>query len=314
VSGRHECSHGDVRKKNRRVLLTVLLVTAAFMVVEFVGGVMTNSLALISDAGHMLTDVAALALSFFAVWIAGRPATGRKSFGYHRAEILVALTNGVAVIVLAVFIITEAVHRIGTPPVVDSGPMLVVATMGLGVNVFAAFMLHGGAKSGSLNLEGAFLHVMGDLLGSVGAIVAGILMLTTGFWLADPLVSCLVAGLIVFSALRLIRKSLDVLLEGTPPHLDLDEIRRALSGVDGVCEVHDLHVWTITQGFESLTAHLLLEDGARHQEVLHRSHLMLVERFRIEHSTLQPEERGLDPCGAPDDVRARGDGVGGVAG
>jgi len=301
VSGHEHCNHGDHRSRNRRVLLTVLLVTAAYMVVEFAGGVLTNSLALISDAGHMLTDVAALSLSFFAIWIAGRAATGRKTFGYHRAEILVALINGVAVIVLAVFIFVEAVHRIGSPVEVESGPMLVVATIGLAVNVFAAFMLHRGAKGGSLNLEGAFLHVMGDLLGSIGAIVAGILMLTTGFWMADPLVSFLVAGLIVLSALRLIRKSVDVLLEGTPAHLDLDEIRAALCGVDGVGEVHDLHVWTITQGFESLTAHLLLEEGARHQDVLHRSHRLLLERFRIEHSTLQPEERGLDPCGSPDD-------------
>ena len=299
--GHDHCDHGDHRSRNRRALLTVLLVTAGFMVVEFVGGVLTNSLALISDAGHMLTDVAALSLSFAAIWLAGRAATGRKTFGYHRAEILVALINGVAVIVLAVFIFIEAIHRVGDAPEVDSGPMLVVATIGLAVNVFAAFMLHRGAKGGSMNMEGAFLHVMGDLLGSIGAIVAGVLMLTTGFWLADPLVSFFVAALIVLSALRLIRRSLDVLLEGTPAHLDLEEIRAALLEVDGVCEVHDLHVWTITQGFESLTAHLLLTEGASHQDVLHTSHRMLVERFQIEHSTLQPEERGLDPCGAPDD-------------
>lgn len=296
----HDCSHG--RDANRRTLIVVLSVTAGFMLVELAGGLLTNSLALLSDAGHMLTDVAALALSLFAVWIAGRPATARKSFGYHRAEIIVALTNGVAVIVLAVFIVVEAIKRLGEPPDVKSGPMLVVATIGLLVNIFAAFKLHGGAKSGSLNLEGAFLHVMGDLLGSVGAIIAAVIMLTTGFRMADPLVSFFVAALIVVSAVRLIRKSLDVLLEGTPAHLDLEEIRIALRGVDGVAEVHDLHVWTITQGFESLTAHLVLTEGARHQDVLHASHGMLVERFGIEHSTLQPEERGLDPCGAPDDA------------
>ncbi|MEN8149407.1 MAG: cation diffusion facilitator family transporter, partial [Planctomycetota bacterium] len=199
----HACDHG--RDANRRTLIIVLTVTAGFMFVEFAGGLLTNSLALLSDAGHMLTDVAALALSLFAVWIAGRPANSRKSFGYHRAEILVALTNGVAVIVLAVFIVVEAIERLGAPPEVRSGPMLVVATIGLLVNVFAAWKLHGGAKGGSLNLEGAFLHVMGDLLGSVGAIVAAVVMLTTGFRLADPLVSFFVAALIVTSAFRLIR-------------------------------------------------------------------------------------------------------------
>jgi len=302
----HGHGHGRGREANRRTLTVVLAVTAGFMVVEFVGGLVTNSLALLSDAGHMLTDVAALALSLFAVWIAGRPATARKSFGYHRAEILVALTNGVAVIVLAVFIVVEAVHRVGAPPEVKSGPMLVVAVIGLFVNVFAAWRLHGGAKAGSLNLEGAFLHVMGDLLGSVGAVVAAVVMLTTGFRLADPIVSFFVSALIVSSALRLIRKSVDVLLEGAPAHLDLEEIHAALREVPGVCEVHDLHVWTITQGFESLTAHLLLAEGARHQEVLHASHALLVERFGIEHSTLQPEEAGLDPCGAPPDEHGNG--------
>jgi cobalt-zinc-cadmium efflux system protein len=296
----HDHDHSEVRRRNRRVLITVLAMTAAFMVVELIGGLLTRSLALLSDAGHMLSDVAALALSFFAMWIAGRPANARKSFGYHRAEILVALINGVAITVIAVFIFWEAIHRMASPPEVKSGPMLVIASIGLVVNIIAAWLLHGGAKGGSLNLEGAFLHVMGDLLGSVGAVAAGIIMMTTGFWLADPLISFFVATLIVVSALRLIRKSVDVLLEGTPAHLDLGKIEDALRDVEGVCEVHDLHVWTITSGFDSLTAHLVLTDGARHQEVLDEAHRMLVDRFGLTHSTLQPEEPGFDPCGAPD--------------
>jgi cobalt-zinc-cadmium efflux system protein len=290
--------HHHGRGRSRRALVVVLVLTAAFMVVEFAAGLFTNSLALLSDAGHMLTDVGALALSLFALWFSARPATARKSFGFHRAEILAALANGAAVVVIAVFIVLEALERIGAPPDVKSGPMLVVAAAGLLVNVTAAFILHGHSTE-SLNVRGAFLHVLGDAAGSVGAIAAAVLMLTTGFALADPIASLLVAGLIVFSAWALIRQALDVLLEGTPAHLDLEVIRTALRGVPGVTEVHDLHVWTITSGFESLTAHLVLAPGARHQEVLKAAHGMLGARFGLTHSTLQPEETGLNPCGGP---------------
>jgi len=288
----------EERRRGRRVLGAVLLLTAGFMVVEFVGGLLTNSLALLSDAGHMLTDVAALTLSMLALWFASKPPTARKSFGFHRTEILAALVNGVAIVVIAVLIVIEAVERLATRPEVKSGPMLVVAVLGLIVNVVGVVLLHRG-KGHSLNLQGAFLHVVGDLLGSVGAIVAAIVMLTTGFYLADPLISFLIAGLIVYSALRLIWKSVDILLEGTPAHLDLEEIREALLEVPGVRDIHDLHVWTITSGFDSLTAHLALTPGARHQDVLKASHEMLVSRFGLDHSTLQPEEAELAPCGDP---------------
>lgn len=288
----------EERRRRRRTLGLVLALTAAFTVVEAVAGFLTNSLALLSDAGHMLTDTAALALSLFAVWFAGRPATARRSFGFHRAEILAALVNGVAIVVIAVFIVREAIGRLAAPPEVKSGPMLAVAVAGLAVNVVAAFLLHRDAHA-SLNVRGAFLHVLGDLLGSVGAIAAAAIMLTTGFTLADPIASLLVAGLIVFSALRLIRQSVDILLEAAPAHLDSREIHEALLAVPGVERVHDLHVWTISSGFDSLTAHLVLAPGARHQEVLEASHRMLVTRFGLAHSTLQPEESGLDPCGSP---------------
>lgn len=274
------------------------------MVVEFVGGLLTDSLALLSDAGHMLSDTAALSLSLFALWFASRPPTKRKSFGFHRTEILAALVNGVGIVVIAVLIVIEAIRRIGDPPEVKSGPMLVVATIGLLVNLVAAFLLHRG-KGHSLNLQGAFLHVLGDALGSVGAMAAAVVMMTTGFLLADPIISFVVAGLIVASAFQLIRDSVDILLEGAPRHLDLGEIETALLSVPGVCAVHDLHVWTITSGFDSLTAHLVIADGARHQEVLKASHDMLMERFRLDHSTLQPEESGLAPCGDPARTRSR---------
>jgi cobalt-zinc-cadmium efflux system protein len=266
------------------------------MVVEFVGGILTNSLALLSDAGHMLTDVAALSLALLAGWFATRPATPRKSFGFHRTEILAALVNGVAIVVIAVFIVLEAVERIGAPPEVKSGPMLVVAGVGLLVNLVAAWLLHR-EHSHNLNVQGALLHVLGDLLGSVGAVTAAIVMLTTGFTLADPIISFVIAALIILSALRLIRRSVDVLLEGTPAHLDLEEIRQALVEVPGVSEVHDLHVWTITSGFESLTAHLVVDPARPLQQVLAASRGLLSERFGIDHSTLQPEDPGIAPCG-----------------
>ena len=192
----------------------------------------------------------------------------------------------------------EAIERIQSPQEVKTVPMLVVATVGLLVNVAAVYLLHK-EKDGSLNIQGAFLHVIGDLLGSVGAIAAGLIMLATGAYWVDPIISFLVASLIVYSAGKLLKRSVDVLLEGTPPHLDLDQITAALENVEGVAAVHDLHVWTITSGFDSLTAHLVLAPGAAHQQVLERSHEMLTTRFGLDHSTLQPEESGLIPCGDP---------------
>jgi cobalt-zinc-cadmium efflux system protein len=297
VSGEHHHDHDRGRERGRRRLWIVFSLTAGFMGVEFAAGLLTNSLALLSDSAHMLTDVAAILLSLFALWFAGRPATPRKSFGFHRAEILAALANGAGVVLIAIFIVIEGIGRLSDPPEVDSGPMLVVASMGLLVNVAAAFLLHGHAHE-SLNIRGAFVHVLGDALGSVGAMAAAVVMLTTGFRLADPIASFLVAGLIVWSAWHVLKQALDVLLEGTPSHVDADEVRAALREVPGVAAVHDLHVWTITSGFHSLTAHLLLVPGARHQEVLACAHEMLVSRFGLDHSTLQPEESGLTSCGA----------------
>jgi cobalt-zinc-cadmium efflux system protein len=299
VSGDHDHPHGSHphgSDRGRGRLWIVFAITAAFMGVEFVAGLLTNSLALLSDSAHMLTDVAALLLSLFALWFAGRPPTPQKSFGFHRAEILAALANGAGVVVIAIFIVIEGIGRLADPPEVDSGPMLVVASAGLLVNVVAAILLHGHAHA-SLNVRGAFVHVLGDALGSVGAMAAAVVMLATGFRLADPLASFLVAGLIVYSAWHVLRQALDILLEGTPSHVDAEEVRAALCAVPGVSKVHDLHVWTITSGFHSLTAHLLLAPGARHQEVLARAHEMLVGRFGLAHSTLQPEETGLPRCG-----------------
>jgi cobalt-zinc-cadmium efflux system protein len=298
TGGGHLHTGGCRHRGGGRALVLVIALTGGFMIVEFVGGLLTNSLALLSDAGHMLTDVAALSLALFAGWFATRPPTARKSFGFHRTEILAALVNGVAIVLIAVLIVIEAVDRLSSPREVDSVPMLAVAGVGLVVNLVAAWVLHR-QHSGNLNIQGALLHVLGDLLGSLGAIAAGVVMLTTGFYLADPIVSFVIAALIIFSAVRLILRSVDVLLEGTPAHLDLEEIRRSLTEIPGVCRVHDLHVWTITSGFESLTAHLVLEAGVRHQEVLAASHEMLQERYGLDHSTLQPEEPGLDPCGSP---------------
>jgi cobalt-zinc-cadmium efflux system protein len=288
LSALHHHDHGHdhpvgCADRGRRRLWIVFAITAGFMVVEFVGGLLTNSLALLSDSAHMLTDVAALLLSLFALWFAGRPATPRKSFGFHRAEILAALANGAGVVVLAVFIVVEGVGRLADPPEVKSGPMLVVASAGLLVNVAAAFLLHGHSHE-SLNVRGAFVHVLGDALGSVGAMAAAVVMLATGFRLADPIASFLVAGLIVWSAWNVLKQALDILLEGTPAHVDSEAVRAALAAVPGVAKIHDLH------------AHLVLAPGARCQEVLALARGLLVERFGLSHSTLQPEEPELPSC------------------
>jgi cobalt-zinc-cadmium efflux system protein len=270
----------------RRLALTLGL-SAAYLLVEVVGGVVSGSLALLADAGHMLSDVAALALSLVAMRIALRPPTPSRTYGYHRAEILAALANGAALVAIAALIVREAVERFSHPSDVRAGLMLAVATGGLVVNLASLVLLHHD-RDASLNLRGAWLHVLTDALGSVQAMAAGALIAWFGWRWADPLASLLIALLVAYSAYGLVRESIGVLMEGVPKGLNVDAMGRAIRGVDGVTGVHDLHVWTITSGFVSLSAHVHVAPG-REMTALPAVRAMLAERYGITHSTIQIE-------------------------
>ncbi|MCG8459050.1 MAG: cation diffusion facilitator family transporter, partial [Holophagales bacterium] len=249
---------------------------------------LTNSLALLADAGHMLSDAASLALALFASWIAQKPRTPERTFGYHRTEILAALANGVTLVAIAIFFVAAAWGRFRHPEEVDGGTMMWIAVGGLLVNLVGLWVLHGG-RDESLNLRGAWLHVLADTLGSVQVIAAGILIWAFGWHLADPIASVLIAILVAGSSWSLLRESIHILMEATPRHLDVVEVQEALSAVEGVVDVHDLHVWTITSGFESLSVHARIEDRPR-REILREIRRIAKDRFGIEHSTVQIEE------------------------
>ena len=267
---------------------TGLAVTAALCIAEFVGGWLTNSLALLSDAMHMFTDVGALGLTWFALWIADRPASSQKTYGYYRAEILAALVNAVVLLVVAGGIFYEAWQRIRAPSPVLGVPMAVVAAAGLGVNVVGAWLLHHGAHE-SLNVRAAYLEVLSDALSSLAVLVAAAVVITTGLTVADPLASAAIALLIVPRTWRLLRQAVNVLLEGTPAHLELTEIEAAMTRVSGVRRVHDLHVWTLTSGRESMSAHVVVADVRESERLLEALHAVLHARFGIDHTTIQLE-------------------------
>lgn len=269
----------------------MLALTAGFTAVEVVGGLLTGSLALLADAGHMLSDNLSLGLALFAAWLAGKPATPERSFGYRRAEILAALANGVALVAISIWVFVEAFSRLREPTEVLGTPMLAVATLGLLVNVAGAFIL---SRSGgeSLNVEGAMRHVIADALGSVGAMAAAGVIILTGWRYADPLISAAIGLLILASSWRLLRDSTNVLLEATPRGLNAEEVGRRMAAAEGVTEVHDLHIWTITSGFPALSAHVLVG----HHENCHarRRDLeeLLAHEFGISHTTLQVDHAG----------------------
>lgn len=284
----HGHAHALHRARNRRLLGVVLALTAVYAVVELVGGLATGSLALLADAAHMFGDTATVALALFASWLASRPATARRSFGYQRAEILAALANGVALVALAIWIFIEAAGRFSDPPEILGGWVLVVALVGLVVNLVAAAIL-ARASGESLNMLAAYRHVLADLAGSLGVIAAAVIVLTTGWRYADPLVGIAIGVLVLASSWTILRDSVSILLESTPAGIDAEEVGRRMAGMDGVVEVHDLHIWTITSGFPALSAHVLVRPRDDCHDRRRQLEAMLAHEFGLTHTTLQVE-------------------------
>jgi len=278
-------------------LVAVLALTTAFLAVEVAAGLLTGSLALLADAGHMATDVAGLALALAAVWFGGRPATPERTYGYHRAEILAAAANALALGVVSASILYEAYGRLLDPPAVASGGMMAVAVAGLAVNLAGMAILRP-ISEGSLNMKGAYFEVLSDALASVGVIVAAAIMWATGWYYADPLFSAAIGVFIVPRAWSLLAEAVHVLLEGTPSGVDLAAVRESLAGVEGVDGVHDLHAWSLTSGVNALSAHLAAVEGADHASILAEARRRVVEGFPIAHATIQVEPPGWPWCDA----------------
>lgn len=274
--------------RHRGRLYFVLALTSSFLVIEVIGGLWTGSLALLADAGHMLTDVLGLAMALLAIKLGERAASRQRTYGYYRAEILAALANAMLLILVAVYVLFEAYQRIKNPPEVRGGWMLVVAGVGLAVNLLGMYLLMSGAKE-SLNVKGAFLEVLGDTLGSVGVIVGAVIILLTGWELADPIIGVGIGLFIIPRAWNLLSETINILLEGVPRDVEIDEVRAALLALPGVGAVHDLHVWAITSGMPAVSAHLVLQNGAQQSAVLSAAQQLLHDRFEIRHTTLQLE-------------------------
>lgn len=289
----HNCAEGHAhgkREGDRRRLAIVLVLTLGYAVAEVVGGLVSGSLALLADAGHMGSDVAALGLALFAAWLAARPPTAERTYGYYRAEVLAALLNAAALLAVSAYIAVEAYHRVRHPPEVRGPVLLGVAVGGLAVNLVGLWVL--GGHGHGLNARGAWLHVLTDALGSVGAIAAGILVWAFAWHWADPVASVLICALVVYSAWGLLAESVAVLMEGAPREVRSGEVAAAMAAVPGVVSVHDLHVWTLTAGVHALTAHAVIAGGRDYADVLRQLRELVRERFGIDHSTIQvePEE------------------------
>lgn len=289
----HGHAHGPADPRNARRLAIALALAAVYMFAELIGGLLANSLALLADAGHMLSDVGALSLSLFALWIARKPATPQRTYGYHRTEILAALANGATLIAISLLIFVEAYQRLVSPQVVAGKTVMWIAVGGLAVNLAGMAILRP-AKDQSLNIRGAWLHLMTDALGSVGAIFGGLLIWKWGWYWADPAVSLAIGLLVIYSSIDLLRESVAVLLEGAPAHVDVREVQAAIQAVAGVEEVHDLHVWTISSGRHAMSGHVVIEEPARpHGEILAEIHRLLHDRFELDHLTIQLEPRNF---------------------
>jgi len=291
----HNHSHfNDKREENKKGLIIALIITTIIMILEFAGGLFTNSLALLSDSGHMLSDASSLALSLLAIWFATRPPSSSKTYGYYRFEIMAALFNGITLFLIAGFIVYEAIQRFNEPPTVASGTMILIASIGLIANILSAFTLLKKADvKENINMKSAYLHIIGDALGSVGAIIAGILMLLFDWYIADPIISVLVALLILKSAWGVLQHSIHILMEGSPDTLNREEVLSLLQNIEGVTEVHDLHIWTITSGLDSFSCHIVIEDNVDEQVVLQIAINLIHDKYEIEHTTIQIEKSNL---------------------
>jgi len=279
---------GSAGARHRKSLVWALALTTTFLVVEVIGAWISGSLALLADAAHMLTDAGGLALALFAIWFAARPPSPSKTFGYLRAEVLAALINAVVLLLLAVYILYEAYQRIFAPPEVLSTPMLIVAVVGLVVNLISMRLLAAGSEE-SLNLKGAYFEVLADMLGSIGVIASALIIMFTGWTLADPIIGAAIGVFIVPRTWALLKHSVNILLEGTPIGFDLAKLERALRALPGVVDTHDLHVWTITSGIDAMSGHLVVADDADQQAVLVAARTALHEDFGIDHTTIQIE-------------------------
>ncbi|MBX3309366.1 MAG: cation transporter [Cryobacterium sp.] len=279
--------------KHRRPLIIAFALTGSYMLVEFIVGFAVNSLALISDAAHMGTDVLGLGMALAAISLANRPATTQRTYGLYRLEVLAALANGILLFAVAGYVLFEAVQRFSEPPQIPGVPLLVVSTIGLVINLVSFRLLMAGSKE-SLNVKGAYLEVLADLLGSVGVIVAAIVLLTTGWAYADPIIGVGIGLFILPRTWKLTRQALRILLEVAPPGIDMTELRVAVLAVDGVVEVHDLHVWTITSGMESASGHVVVAADRDYQRVLEEVLAVLRDRYHIEHATIQCEPAAFE--------------------
>jgi cobalt-zinc-cadmium efflux system protein len=293
----HAHDHAHARETDKRRLLLTLALTGAILVAELIGGFLSGSLALLSDAGHVLTDASAQLLSLLALLFASRPADTRRTYGYYRLEILAALANGVALVALAGFILYQAWQRVGSPPEVKTDLMLAVASVGLVANLVAAALLH---RAHTLNVRGAYLHILSDTLASAAVVVGGVIMLVTGgMYILDPILGVVIAFVVLWSAVRLIREAIDILLEAVPASIDLEKVRDDVLSLDGIADVHDLHIWTITSGMYALSAHVVVKHGhaCDNDALLTRIKQVLLDRHRIGHSTLQLESTEYEHIG-----------------
>lgn len=287
---------GRRSREGARLWITLAL-TSAYMVAEVAGGLWAGSLALLADAGHMLSDAGAVALALFAIWVAQKPATPQRTFGYYRVEILAALIHGAVLVAISIYIVGAAFDRLRDPTEVHGLTMMLIASGGLAMNAAALFVLRG-ARSHSLNIRGVWLHVLSDALGSVGVLASGALVLGFGWYWADPVASLFIAILVLVSAWTLLKEVVAVLMEGAPGHIDVDRVRDALVSEPGVAGVHDLHIWTITSGLESLSGHVVVDGTASEPELLRALQNRLRREFGIHHVTLQLESPDFDEtCG-----------------
>jgi cobalt-zinc-cadmium efflux system protein len=308
----HDHAHGHghhhgTSSSGKQGLLIALTITVLMMAVEIVGGLLSNSLALLSDAGHMFTDNLALLLSFFAMKFASMPATDRKTFGFYRLEILAAFVNGIVLVLMSFYLMYEAYQRILHPQPVAGTLMLVVAAVGLAANIIGAVVLNKHSTA-SLNIRGAYLHILGDALSSVGVVIGGIIILKTGWYLVDPILSVLISLVIIYSAWALVREAVNILLESVPAHINIEAVTEEIEKIQGVREAYHIHVWTITSGVYAMSGHIVIDDQlvSRNRELLDQISTVLARKFKVMHSTIQIEcERcELSPvCGLPSAIR-----------